>query len=83
MDHIHRVIPKSLPALCKMATADDSDITVNGPSDNFAGCRLSWYTADICRHEWFIIGWVDSTGKINGINSVILGGSLSLFFHQK
>ena len=30
-----------------------------------------------------MIGWVDSTGRINGINSVILAGSLSLFFHQK
>ena len=30
-----------------------------------------------------MIGWVDSTGRINGINSVILDGSLSLFFHQK
>ena len=42
VDHIHRVIPKFLPVLCKMATADNSDITVNGPSDKFAGCRLSW-----------------------------------------
>ena len=41
VDHIHKVIPKSLPVLCKMARADNSDITVNGPSDNFAGCRLS------------------------------------------
>ena len=30
-----------------------------------------------------MIGWVDSTGTINGINSVILGGSLSLFFSSK
>ena len=30
-----------------------------------------------------MIGWVDSTGRINGINSVILGGSLSLFFSSK
>ena len=33
LDHIHRVIPnkniKSLPVLCKMATADNSDITVH------------------------------------------------------
>ena len=42
LDHIHRVIPKSLRVLCKMATAYDSDITVDDPSDNFAGCRLSW-----------------------------------------
>ena len=42
LDHIHRVIPKSLPVLCKMATAYNSDITVDDPSDNFAGCRLSW-----------------------------------------
>ena len=42
VDHIHRVIPKSLPVLCKMATADNSDITVNDPSDNLAGYRLSW-----------------------------------------
>ena len=41
LDHIHRVIPKSQPVLCKMATADNSDITVNDPSDNLAGCRLS------------------------------------------
>ena len=39
--HIHRVIPKSLLVLCKMATADTTDITVNDPSDNLAGCRLS------------------------------------------
>ena len=39
--HIHRVIPKSLPVLCNMATADNSDIMVNDPSDNLAGCRLS------------------------------------------
>ena len=24
VDHIHRVIPKSLPVLCKMASADNS-----------------------------------------------------------
>ena len=29
LDHIHRVIPKSLPVLFKMATADNSDITVH------------------------------------------------------
>ena len=33
LDHIHRVIPnkniKSLPVLCKMATADNSDKTVH------------------------------------------------------
>ena len=40
LDHIHRVIPMSLPVLCKMATADNSDI--NDHSDNLVGCRLSW-----------------------------------------
>ena len=40
LDHIHKVIPKSLPVLCKMATADNSDITVH---DNLV---IIWLAVD-------------------------------------
>ena len=48
VDHIHRVIPKSLPVRCKMATAYNSDIPVNDttctlpPTSNWSLLKLNF-----------------------------------------